>query len=436
MSALNDNVVVTGMGIVSPIGIGISQFATALKEGKTNFSVIEFVQTDQTFKFPVSKVENFDFKELLAQLQCKPEVIHQAKRLRNISLSAQYAVYAALEAWDDAGLDNAEIDLSRVAIISSGNNIQQGFLQQVQDQYRDKLQFINPNYGLYFFDTDAIGILTELLEITGEGHSIGAASASGNMAIIDAIRLLKSNEYDVVLVVSPLMDLSIYEYQGLTALGAMAKLSEGIAPSELCRPFDKDHNGFVYGQSGGCIIVESEAHATKRGKQAYGALIGYGISMDANRNPNPSVEGEKKAMLKAIESANIQPENINYVNTHGTGSAIGDQTEVEALLSVGLKGVKANSTKSLIGHGLSAAGIVECIATLIQMNQNFLHISHNLVSPITDKIDWVKEETLYTSTDTDYAISNSLGFGGVNTAIIMRKIHYAFSQRGKLRSYE
>lgn len=419
MNGLQTSIKVTGLGVITPIGIGLNQFTTALKNGTTNFSTIEFEQNGALFNFPIAPVNNFNLSQLVSQININEIVMEKTKRLRNISTSASFGVYCALEAWADAGLNHANVDLTRVAIVSSGTNTQQATLKIIQDKYREKLQFMNPNYGLNFFDTDLIGVISELLGIRGEGHSIGAASASGNMAIIQGARLIGSKEYDLVLVVAPLMDLSIYEFQGFTSMGAMARAGEGVDPSQICRPFDKAHNGFVSGQSAGCLILESQEHAARRDKKAYGSIAGYGLSMDANRNPNPALEGEQRAMRGAMVSAGVGPDEINYVNTHGTASSIGDITEVEALLSIGLKGVKANSTKSLIGHGLSAAGVVEGIASLVQMRDNFIHQSHNLINPISDKIDWIKEESQ--SMSIEYAMSNNFGFGGINTSIIIKK---------------
>lgn len=419
MNGLQTSIKVTGLGVITPIGIGLNQFTTALKNGTTNFSTIEFEQNQALFSFPIAQVNNFNLSELVSQININEIVMEKTKRLRNISTSASFGVYCALEAWADAGLKDANIDLSRVAIVSSGTNTQQATLKIMQDKYREKLQFMNPNYGLNFFDTDLLGVVSELLGIRGEGHAIGAGSASGNMAIIQGTRLIRSKEYDLVIVVAPLMDLSIYEFQGFTSMGAMARIGEGIDPSQICRPFDKGHSGFVNGQSAGCLILESQEHAAKRGKKAYGSIAGYGLSMDANRNPNPALEGEQTAMRSAMVSAGVAPDEISYVNTHGTASSIGDKTEVEALLSIGLEGVKANSTKSLIGHGLSAAGVVECIASLVEMRDNFIHQSHNLTDPINDKIDWIKQESH--PMIIEYAMSNNFGFGGINTSIIIKK---------------
>lgn len=422
MNTTANEVLITGLGIVTPIGTGREPFTAALKEGKSNFSVTEWEQEGQGFRFPLGKVDAFSLPALAPTLALEPALITAARRLRNLSQSSAFGVFAALEAWADAGIHAGNTDLSRVAIVVGGSNTQQATLVAAQEKYQGRLQFINPNYGLNFFDTDLAGALSELLGITGEGHSIGAASASGNAALIQAHRLIGTGAYDLVLAVAPLMDLSVYEYQAFTMLGAMARLEEEHQPSALCRPFDAAHKGFVYGQCAGCVVLESAEHAASRGQQAYGSLAGYGVSMDANRNPNPSAEGEARAMIKAVKSAGIEAGQVDYVNTHGTASVVGDEAEVEALLAAGLEGVKANSTKSLTGHGLTAAGMVECIATLVQMNEGFLHPSKNLSDPITDRIAWIRDQPVLAQLN--YAMSNSFGFGGINTSVIFKNYQH------------
>lgn len=417
MNSIENKVMVTGMGAITPIGIGIPSFSRALKRGGTNFTTLSFKQGETIFKYPIGQVDNFNFKDELKKLDLSSDLNIKAERLRNIFDSNAYGVYCALEAWKDAKF--VDVDVTKVAIISSGSNTQQSSLQQIQYKYTDKLQFLNPNYGFNFFDTDIVGTLSEIIGVKGEGYSVGAASASGNMGIIQGARLIQNNMYDVVIVVAPLMDISKYEYQGFTAIGGMASINEYSEPSDIYRPFDTKHNGFVYGQSAGCLVLESKRHSEKRGKVAYGSIEGYGICMDANRNPNPSIEGEKRAMKLAIDNAGIRIDEIDYVNTHGSGSVVGDKTEVKALLSLGLEGIKANSTKSLIGHGLSAAGTLEAIASFIQMKEKFLHKSVNLTEPINHQIDWTKNTIQ--DVDINYTLSNSFGFGGVNTSIIFKK---------------
>ncbi|MGY3792648.1 beta-ketoacyl synthase N-terminal-like domain-containing protein [uncultured Aquimarina sp.] len=413
-----NNVLVTGMGACTPIGVGLNEFSQSLMNGSTNFSTTEFKEHDKEFIYPIAELENFNFKKSVNEFILDDPIVDKIKYLRNVSKSIGSGLFCAIEAWYDSELNRSDVDLDKVAIVSSGTNIQQAYHQEVRKKYQDKVHFINPNYGFNFFDTDVIGVLSELLEVNGEGHVVGASSASGNMSIIQGVRLIRNNEYDVVIVVAPVMDLSIYEFQGFTALGAMARVDK-LSPNEICRPFDSLRKGFVYGQSAACLILESEKHATARRKKAHGVIAGYGVNLDGNRNPNPSSEGEKKAMIKAMKSANVSPSDIRYINTHGTASISGDTAEIEALIGSGLSGIKANSTKSLIGHSLSASGVIETVATLLQMQQGYLHPCHNLSNPITDKIQWVlnSKQSLMHS----YAINNNFGFGGINTSIVIKK---------------
>lgn len=407
---------VTGMGVITPIAIGIPAFTEALKKGKSNFAIKEYTVEDRIFNYIYGKVENFDLKKSIADSEFEEHWKLKINRLRDISSSTAYGIFCALEAWHNAKLP-LTIDKSKIAIVVAGSNTQQQYCQEIRDTYKSKMQFMKPSYGFNFLDSDMIGVASELFEITGEGFTVGAASASGNMGIIQACRLIENNEYDVVMVIAPMMDLSVFEYQGLSALGAMQPIASAIDEVPLYKPFDIDHGGFIYGQNAGAIILESKEYAQQRKAKVFGAISGYGVTLDANRNPNPSVDGEQRAIAKAMQKAGILPEQIDYINAHGTGAKLGDHTEVEALINLQLKNKPINSTKSLIGHGITAAGTVEAIASLIQMNGNFVHESLNLKTPIDYPMDWIQNYRDLHSIQ--YTLSNSFGFGGINTAIIL-----------------
>ena len=412
-------IAITGTGVISPIGIGMQDFRESLKLGSANFSLVQLEHQDNAFNYPGAIIESTDIKKRIDQLDLKEELKKQAKRLRNLSTGAWHGIFAALEAWINAGFFIDCPNPESVAIVSSGSNTQQSTLLKAHERYRGKLPYLSPAYGFNFLDSDIIGILSELLNIKGEGHLVGAASASGNMAIIQGARLISNGEYDVVLVVAPSMELSIYEFQGFTMLGAMAVVKEDGKVETICNPFDKSHSGFVYGQNAGAIILESERHAKKRAAKIHSYLTGYGTSMDGNRNPNPSVEGEARAMQNGLDMAGLNIQDIDYINTHGTASPLGDKTEVEAILSIGGRGIKANATKGLIGHGITSAGLVEAIASIVQMDGGFLHPNPNLVDPISNGLTWMQEKTI--STTLRSCLSNSFGFGGINTTIILQQ---------------
>ena len=405
------------MGVLSPTGVGVPSFRRALEKGDTCFSSLTISRSDRSYEYPAALLSGFDYKEEIRSLLPDSELMRKALSFRHLSVPVSHGVYAAVEAYRDSGLLDLVIDPGRQALVSGGNNFQQGHLNKVAESYCDRLAFINPTNGFTFLDTDLVGLLSELLNIQGEGYSVGGASASGSMALINGCRLIASGEYEVVLVVAPSTDLSIYEYQSLTSLGAMASVSINQDVSTLCAPFDRSHCGFVYGQNAAAVVLESESHARRRGASVKGRISGYGTALDANRQPNPSVLGELRAMQNAMVMSGISASSIDYVNTHGTGAILGDRTEIEALLAAGLSGVKANATKSLTGHGISSAGLVEAVACLVQMAGGFLHPNPYLKNPITKSLDWVGPKAVKHSHRR--VLSNSFGFGGINTSVVL-----------------
>jgi len=223
----------------------------------------------------------------------------------------------------------------------------------------------------------------------------------------------------VCIALGALMDLSHWECRSLRALGAMGSDRYADDPTLACRPFDCDHDGFIFGESCGAVVIESLESSLRRGIEPYAVLCGWGFVMDGNRNPAPSLEGETQAIRSALAASGWSPAQIDYVNPHGTGSTVGDETELKALRACGLTDAYLNATKSLIGHGLSAAGAVEVIATLLQMRAGQLHPTRNLENPIDPALNWVRNKSI------DHPIENaltlSMGFGGINTALCWRR---------------
>jgi len=416
---MKKSVEITGMSAVTPIGIGVTAFSEALKKGLSNFSVFDIELEEQCFQYPIAIAEGFDFKKLVNELPLPKAIIEQASRLRNMSKGVAFGVYSVLDAWANAQLSTVDFDPYNVAIVACGNNFQRGNQTKIQEKYRNKLKHLDVNYGLNFLDTDIIGIVSDLLNTKGEGYTIGAASASGNMGLIQGTRLIESGDYDIVIVVAPMMEMSIYEYVGFTEMSAMSSLKENVEVEKLCRPFDTEHSGFVFGENAGCIILESSEHQENRSIPSWGQIKGTGVVLDSNRNPNPSAQGEAEAMNKAILKAGITAADISYANLHGSASPLGDKIEVEAALSVGLEKAWANSTKSLIGHGIVAAGLVEAIACVIQLKEGFVHESKNLTNPITSDLKLARKKE--NCPDLKWALTNSYGFGGINTSIVIKK---------------
>jgi malonyl-ACP decarboxylase len=194
-------------------------------------------------------------------------------------------------------------------------------------------------------------------------------------------------------------------------------------PARACRPFDKNRDGFIYGEACGAVVIErasEEAMERAGGVNPYAVLAGWAIGMDGNRNPNPSYDGEVQVIQRALNAASLSAQEIDYINPHGTGSKIGDETELKALRDVQLSRAYINATKSITGHGLSAAGTVEIIATLLQMQASRLHPSINLEDPLDPSFNWVLSQSIpYTI---EHALNLSTGFGGINTAICLKRV--------------
>ncbi|MDY7006758.1 MAG: beta-ketoacyl synthase N-terminal-like domain-containing protein [Cyanobacteriota bacterium] len=402
------NIEITGMGIITSIGQGIATFKEALFSGRTQFTALKQPGRESSKPFIGAELPDIDAKTLF------PEY---SGLLRTATKSAQVAIVAVAEAWQDAQLTSSQVNPERVGLVVGGSNLQQRYQQQTWQRYQSRQEFIRPTYGLTFWDTDILGLISQCFQIQGEGYSVGGASASGAVAIIHAARQILMGNSDICIALGTLSDLSGYELQALMNLGAMGSERFADRPDLACRPFDQDHDGFIYGEGCGAVILERTDHAQQRGAQSHGQLKGWGLALDGNRSPEPSQKGEERAINAALAIADLQPESIDYVNTHGTGSSLGDKTEVSALKSVGLHRCLLNSTKSLTGHCLTAAGVVEAIATILQMKFGFCHPTKNLVNPIDTNLNWVKETSV--QAEIKYAISNSFGFGGINTALLI-----------------
>lgn len=401
---------ITGMGIITSIGQTIADFQSALLAGKTQFSYL---------KRPGRKGSKSFIGAELPDINAQSKIPEYSGLLRSASWSTQIATMAVSEAWQDAQLSSYQFNPERIGIIVGGSNFQQRYQQQIWERYQSRPQFLRPTYGITLWDTDLMGLLSECFQIQGEGYSVGGASASGAISIIHAARQIQMGITDISIAVAPLFDISQWECQGLINLGAMGSERFSTNPNLACRPFDKDHDGFIYGEGCGVVVLEKAAHAQQRGVTSYGELIGWSHILDGERGPKPSQKGEERAINAALTMAKLQPEQIDYVNTHGTSSPMGDKTEVAALKCVGLSHCLINATKSLTGHCVTAAGIVEFIATLLQMKAGFCHPTHNLLNPVDITLNWVKQTAV--EAQINYAISNSFAFGGINAALVIGK---------------
>lgn len=414
-------VAITGLGVVTAAGQGLDAFAAALQAGQSGIKARP-VSVDLPLAFG-GFLADFDLTTGLLKL-CDPadQLYQKAQTVaRRAPLSLQTSLLSAMEAWLGAKLTTHTVEPTRVSLVVAGQNLNQGYQYTMQQKYQATPEYLPPRYGIHFLDTDQVGSVSELFAIHGEGQTVGGASASGNVGLIHGYRLVQWGLADVCVVVGALQDLSPWEVQAFAALGALG--GKTIQEAErACRPFDQQREGFIYGQGSGCLILESEASAQRRGVAPLAELAGYGLVLDGNRLIDPNPAGEAQAMRQALQRANLAPVDVDYVNTHATSSVLGDATEITALKEVfgtALPKPWLNSTKSLTGHCLTAAGTIEAIATIIQMKGGFVHPNLNLEQPLDDTCRFVGRQSQAATTDT--ALSNSFGFGGINSSIVLKQ---------------
>lgn len=396
---------VTGLGVVSAVGSGIEQFREALWSAKGCFGVMQRAgrQCDSS-AYLGAEIASLTIPEKARSLQ------------RHLSWSAKAVLATVAEAFSDADLQ--QCDLQRIGLVIGGSNLQQRELVLLQEKYRNKHCYVPPNHAVAYMDTDLAGWCSQVFGLRGGICTLGGASASGLLAVIQAARMVQSGEMDVCIAVGGLADISYLECQAFRSLGAMGsdRFSEASA---ACRPFDRARDGFIYGEACAAVVVEAEESAQRRRAPVRAGISGWNVVSDANRYPDPSMEGEVRTIRQALTHAGWQAAEVDYVNPHGSGSVIGDETELAALCSTGLDKAWINATKSITGHGLSAAGAVETVATILQMQASQLHPTRNLDDPIKPA-RWVRNEP--EQVKVRKALKLSFGFGGINSALCLQDI--------------
>ncbi|RKT17081.1 malonyl-ACP decarboxylase [Streptomyces sp. 1114.5] len=412
------DVVVTGAGVLCATAPDTEAFARALRAGASGIGARAVDGAHSELRPRLSAdLAGFDLRTVVADAD--QPLRRSALRIAGRSpLSVQASVTVALEAWGRAGLPGAAVPGDRIGLVVAGHNLGGRYAEEVRPRYTTSPVHLPARYPLQFMDTDHVGTVSQLLGITGEGYTVGGASASGNVAIINAARLVETGAVDLCLVVGALTDLSDMERQAFYNLGAMAG-TRGRPPQASSRPFDADREGFVPGQGAACLVLESAASARARAAEVWARLAGYALRLDGNGLADPSLDGEAEVMARAIRHAGLTPDRIDYVNAHGTGSALGDEVELTALRTVFGSGPGqpwVNSTKGLVGHCLCAAGVVEAVASLLQMRDGFVHPNANLARPLDAGVRLVGERAQ--SASIGHAMSNGFGFGGFSTSVV------------------
>ena len=409
---MQKRVVITGMGTINPVGNNLNDYWNALLEGKCGIDIIKAFDPSDFKAKTAGEVKDFNPSELIGR--------KEAKRLDRFS---QFAIVAAKEALAHSKLDMDKIDKNRAgAVIGSGI----GGLATIEAEQTKLLNSgpdrVSPLFIPMAISNMAAGNVAITIGLKGICTSVVTACASATNAIGEAFKLIQSGNQDIVFAggaeasITPL---------AIAGFASMTALSTSTDPKRASIPFDKDRDGFVMGEGAGVLVLESLEHAQERGADIYGEIVGYGCSSDAYHitSPEPSGEGGARAMKNALEDANVKPEEVIYINAHGTSTPYNDKIETAAIKRVfgeHSKDMVINSTKSMTGHLLGAAGAVEAIASIMSLKEGIVHPTVGLVTPDEEcDLDYVKGEKRVV--DVKYAISNSLGFGGHNASLLFKK---------------
>ncbi len=409
-------VVVTGLGALTPIGNNIEEYWEGLKNGKSGCAPITYFDAEKFKTRFACEIKNFD-----------PLQHFDRKEARKLDRFAQYALVSSDEAIEDAGINLDEVDKFRVGVIW-GAGI--GGLETFQDEVinfaeGDGTPRFNPFFIPKMIADIAPGNISIKHGFMGPNYTTVSACASSANAMIDALNYIRLGHCDVIVTGGSEAAVTKAGMGGFNAMHALSTRNE--SPETASRPFDATRDGFVLGEGAGALILEEYEHAKKRGAKIYAEIVGGGMSSDAYHMtaPHPDGIGVERVMLNCLNDAGMKPEDVDTINTHGTSTPLGDVAELKAITKVfgkHAKDININSTKSMTGHLLGAAGAIEAIASILAMKHGLVPPTINH-STVDENIDSSLNLTLNKAQKRDIkvALSNTFGFGGHNACVLFKK---------------
>ena len=406
-------VVVTGLGAITPVGNNANDFWNAIVQGQSG---IDRIKVFDPARFPAKiagEVKNYDPKETIPM-----------KESRRMERFAQFAVTAAGEAIKDAGIDANKQNPEEIGVLIGSGIGSLRIVEETQTIYLEKgPEKFTPFMIPMLIINMAAGWVSILNGFKGPNLAVVTACASGTHAIGEAFRMIQHGQAKVMVTGGTESCVTPLGIGGFCALKALSTRNDD--PKGASRPFDKDRDGFVMGEGAGIVVLEELEHAKARGAKIYAEVVGYALNGDAYHMtaPNPDGEGATRCMQMALKDARMNPEEIDYINAHGTSTDMNDRIETLAIKKTfgdHARKLAINSTKSMTGHTLGAAGGIEFVASCLSIQHQMLHPTINQITPDPDcDLDYVPNKARQTKVEA--CLSNSLGFGGHNTSIIIRK---------------
>jgi len=412
---MKNRTVVTGLGALTPLGNSVDEIWKALVAGKSGIARVTRFNVDDYPTQIAGEIKSFD-----------PSSVIEKKELRRMDLTQQYAIVASEMALKDAGLDPASLDLDRCGVvIGSGIGGISTFEQQHSTLVTSGPGRVSPFFIPMMIIDMCAGMVSMRYGFRGPNYATVSACASSAHAIADSYRIVQRGEADVMITGGAEATITPTSMAGFCQARAMS--TRNNEPEKASRPFDKGRDGFVMAEGAGILILESYEHAVKRGARIYAEILGAGMTADAYHMtaPHPEGLGAQRAMSTAIADAGLTPKQIDHINTHGTATDLGDIAEtkaIKAVLGEHAYKVLCNSTKSMTGHLLGAAGAMELITAIKAIETGTVHPTINLDDPDPEcDLDYVPNAARRHVVD--YAISNSFGFGGHNVSLVVGRLN-------------
>ena len=406
-------VVVTGLGAVTPLGNSVPEYWRAICEGRSGVGPITRFDAKRLDARIAGEVKGFD-----------PLKVIEKKELKKLDLFIQYALAAGVEAVEDAKVDFSQVDPTRAgALVGSGI----GGILSILEWHRVLLEKgpsrISPFFIPSLIVNMASGQLSIRYKLKGPNSSVVTACATGNHAIGDAFKIIQRGDADLMVAGGSEAIIDELPIGGFAQMKALSTRND--EPARASRPFDADRDGFVMGEGAGIVVLENAEHARRRGARIYAELVGYGMTADAYHMtaPDPDGDGAVRAMTGALQDGGVRPEDVGYVNAHGTSTPYNDRTETLAIKQVfgdHARRLAVSSTKSMTGHLLGAAGGIEAIVTVLAIQHGILPPTINYETPDPEcDLDYVPN--VARKAEVELAISNGFGFGGTNATLAFRR---------------
>jgi 3-oxoacyl-(acyl-carrier-protein) synthase len=414
------------MSINTPLGDTLDGFLEGLLAGRSALSNWRSIETSNIYSKVGADLSGYDIGAKASSLEGRipGDMFKRMRKLiSRVPWSTRLTILMTLDAFLHSRLDEAGIDLNKVAAIVAGHNIHFNYLYDQRLKFAEEPDFMDPMQALHGLDTDHAGCVSEVLGIHGPIYTVGAACASGNSALRCAIDEIRHHDAQAAIVAGAVLDFSPVELHSMALMGAISYQAFNDQPQAASRPWDVRREGFVPAHGGGVMVLEPLAAALKRGAKIYAEIVAVEANADGSHLPQPSEEGQTRLMRHVLQKAQLAPEQIDYVNAHATSTPLGDVTEIRSIKNVfgtHARTLKINATKSMLGHTCWSAAIVESIAAILQMNAGKLHPSIN-IDELDPEVDLEVCRGRVVEASVKYVMKNSFGFGGINCVSILKR---------------